>query len=113
MDPRFYHIDTCFCPLNDGWLLYYPPAFDEESQKKIALRVPHGKRIVVSSEDAGRFACNSVNIEDKLIVHRVSPGLKKNLAKAGFEVIEAPLTEFLKAGGSAKCLTLKLTEPPA
>ena len=30
---------------------------------------------------------------------------------AGFKVHEVKLTEFLKAGGSAKCLSLKLTEP--
>jgi len=27
MDERFYHLDTCFCPLNGGYLLYYPQAF--------------------------------------------------------------------------------------
>ncbi|MCZ6560991.1 MAG: dimethylarginine dimethylaminohydrolase family protein [Gammaproteobacteria bacterium] len=113
VDPRFYHIDTCFCPLSGGWLMYHPPAFDEESQKKIIERVPADKRIVVSSEDAGRFACNSVNIGDKVIMNRVSESLRSDLAKAGFEVIEASLTEFLKAGGSAKCLTLKLIEPSA
>ena len=93
--------------------MYYPPAFDEESQKKITARVAGDKRIVVSDEDVGHFACNSVNIEDNVIMNRVSSGLKRDLARAGFEVIEASLTEFLKAGGSAKCLTLKLTEPPA
>ncbi len=25
--PRFYHLDTCFCPLTGGEVLYYPPAF--------------------------------------------------------------------------------------
>lgn len=113
IDPRFYHIDTCFCPLNGGWLMYHPAAFDEISQRAIEARVPADKRIVVSNDDAGRFACNSVNIEDKVIMNRVSRELGKVLAKAGFEVIESPLSEFLKAGGSAKCLTLKLTEPPA
>ena len=93
--------------------MYHPPAFDEESQEKITARIPDDKRIVVSSEDAGRFACNSINIKDKIIMNRVSSSLKSDLAKAAFEVIEVPLTEFLKAGGSAKCLTLKLTEPPA
>lgn len=112
VDPRFYHIDTCFCPLNGGWLMYHPPAFDEESQEKIAARVAPEKRIVVDSADAGRFACNSVNIGDQIIMNRVSEKLRADLRNAGFEVIEAPLSEFLKAGGSAKCLTLKLTEPP-
>jgi N-dimethylarginine dimethylaminohydrolase len=30
---------------------------------------------------------------------------------AGFNVHECELSEFLKAGGSAKCLSLKLNEP--
>lgn len=113
VDPRFYHIDTCFCPLNGGSLMYHPAAFDAESQKEIEARVPASKRIVVSDADAGRFACNSVNIDDKIIMNRVSRELNADLANAGFEVVESPLSEFLKAGGSAKCLTLKLTEPPA
>ncbi len=29
VDPRFYHLDTCLCPLASGHLLYYPPAFAE------------------------------------------------------------------------------------
>ena len=31
VDPRFYHLDTCFAPLAGGYLLYYPEAFDGES----------------------------------------------------------------------------------
>ena len=33
MDERFYHLDTCFCPLANGYLLYYPPAFDSYSNR--------------------------------------------------------------------------------
>ena len=36
---RFYHLDTCFCPLSNGELLYYPPAFDAYAQATIADRV--------------------------------------------------------------------------
>ena len=43
VDPRFYHLDTCFCPLADGWLIYYPPAFDAASRQAIAELVPAGE----------------------------------------------------------------------
>jgi N-dimethylarginine dimethylaminohydrolase len=46
-----------------------------------------------------------------VFLHRASDPLKARLMLAGFKVQEIELTEFLKAGGSAKCLTLKLTEP--
>jgi lysine-ketoglutarate reductase/saccharopine dehydrogenase-like protein (TIGR00300 family) len=111
IDPRFYHLDTCFCPLEDGWLLYYPQAFDAYSNRQIEQRVPAEKRIVVGEADAARFACNAVNLVRKLFVNQVSAGLRDQLEKAGFEVIETPLLEFMKAGGAAKCLTLRLTEP--
>ena len=39
------------------------------------------------------------------------PAFVKALRKARFEVIQTPLSEFMKAGGSAKCLTLRLDEP--
>jgi lysine-ketoglutarate reductase/saccharopine dehydrogenase-like protein (TIGR00300 family) len=111
VDNRFYHLDTCFCPLTDGYLLYYPPAFDFYSNRIIEMRVPAEKRIAIEEPDAVKFACNAVNIGKKVVMNQVSSGLKERLADAGFEVIETPLNEFIKAGGAAKCLTLRSTEP--
>ncbi|MEP0918112.1 TIGR00300 family protein [Leptolyngbya sp. DQ-M1] len=111
MDDRFYHLDTCFCPLNNGYLLYYPPAFDAYSNRLIEMRVPAEKRIAISEPDAVNFACNAVNVDHIVIMNKASADLKQRLADAGFQVLETPLTEFLKAGGAAKCLTLRVTEP--
>lgn len=110
MDERFYHLDTCFCPLKDGYLLYYPPAFDSYSNRLIEMRVPAYRRIAVDEADAVNFACNAVNIDRIVIMNKATDDLKLRLANAGFQVIETPLTEFLKAGGAAKCLTLRTTE---
>ncbi|ERN42494.1 N-dimethylarginine dimethylaminohydrolase [Rubidibacter lacunae KORDI 51-2] len=111
IDERFYHLDTCFCPLSGGYLIYYPAAFDAYSNHLIEMRVPAEKRIAVEQADAGNFACNAVNIEQTIILNRASDNLKMHLTAAGFEVVETPLTEFLKAGGASKCLTLRVTEP--
>ena len=111
IDERFYHLDTCFCPLTDGYLLYYPAAFDEPTRRLIAERVPRNKRIAVSEEDAVSFACNAVNIDDLLILNHVGSKLRNQLREAGFEVIETGMTQFMKAGGGTKCLTLRLNEP--
>ena len=110
-DDRFYHIDTCFCPLTGGFLMYHPPAFDFNSRIAIESRVAPQKRIVVDTEDAGNFACNAVNIGNQVFLNKASGALKSQLTQVGFKVHEIELSEFLKAGGSAKCLTLKLTEP--
>ena len=111
IDDRFYHLDTCFCPLSDGYLLYYPPAFDSYSNRLIEMRVAPEKRIVVTEPDAVNFACNAVNVDRVVIMNKISDKLKTQLADVGFQVIQTPLTEFLKAGGAAKCLTLRTTEP--
>jgi lysine-ketoglutarate reductase/saccharopine dehydrogenase-like protein (TIGR00300 family) len=111
IDPRFYHLDTCFCPLEKGWVLYYPQAFDAHSNRRIEQRVPPEKRLAVNETDAARFACNAVNLGRKIFVNQVSAELRQKLEAAGFEAVETPLDEFLKAGGGAKCLTLRLTEP--
>jgi N-dimethylarginine dimethylaminohydrolase len=111
IDQRFYHLDTCFCPLEGGYLLYYPPAFDEPSRADIEVRVPAAKRIEIGEEDALAFACNAVNIDATVVVNRATPAFVQALARKGFEVVQTPLSEFMKAGGSAKCLTLRLDEP--
>jgi N-dimethylarginine dimethylaminohydrolase len=77
----------------------------------IESRIPSNKRIVVDTEDAGNFACNAVNVGDMIFMNKSSEALRSRLLVAGFRVNEVDLSEFLKAGGSAKCLTLKLTEP--
>lgn len=111
IDERFYHLDTCFCPLGDGTLLYYPPAFDFHSNRLIESRISPAKRLAVEEADALAFACNAVNVANTVILNQASPGLRQRLEARGFEVVETPLGEFLLAGGAAKCLTLRLDEP--
>ncbi|NND35593.1 MAG: hypothetical protein HKN81_00520 [Gammaproteobacteria bacterium] len=110
-DSRFYHIDTCLCPLTGGYLLYFPDAFDDDSLAAIEARVPADKLLQVAAEDAANFACNAVNVDEHVFAHGFSTALRRQLTRVGFVVHETALSEFLKAGGSAKCLTLKLTEP--
>src|ERR1700735_3370423 len=111
IDKRFYHLDTCFCPLERGYLMYYPPAFDARSNAQIERRVPMEKRLVLDELDAIHFAANAVNIGETLVLHRASDALKNQVALSGFQVFEAPLSEFIKSGGAARCLTLRLDEP--
>lgn len=110
IDERFYHLDTCFCLLEGGYLLYYPSAFDCYSNRLIEMLVPESKLIPVTEIDAVNFACNAININQTIVLNKASSNLKNRLCAVGFDVIESPLTEFTKAGGSARCLTLQLTE---
>lgn len=108
INPRFYHIDVCMCPLADGHLIYAPDSFDEYGNAVIEANVPADKRIKVTPEEAARFACNSVNIHDTVLFNQGSNRLADELKQRGFKVIQVDLSEFLKAGGSSKCLTLRV-----
>ncbi len=112
IDKRFYHLDTCLCPLERGFLMYYPPALDARSNAQIERRIPAEKRLVLDELDATHFAANAVNIGETVVLHRASEALKSQLSAAGFQVYESPLSEFIKSGGAARCLTLRLNEPP-
>jgi N-dimethylarginine dimethylaminohydrolase len=109
VDERFYHLDTCFCPLEGGALLYYPEAFSAASLASIEARVPEKKRIVCGREDAQAFACNAVNIGRTVIVNAATPAFVAAIGARGYTVEQSPLSEFMKAGGSAKCRTLDIT----
>jgi len=110
IDPRFYHVDTCFCPLANGDVMYYPGAFDAASLALIEACYPPSRRIPVEEHDAACFACNAVNLGHTILLNQISPALRATLEARDFHVVETPLSEFLKAGGAAKCLVLRLSE---
>jgi N-dimethylarginine dimethylaminohydrolase len=106
IDPRFYHLDTCFCPLAPGIALYYPGAFDEYGRSVLRDRIPH--LIEVAVDEAISFSCNAVVVGKTVILNEGAPKLAQDLAVRGFGVCPLEFSEFIKSGGSAKCLTLRL-----
>lgn len=108
VSPHFYHLDTCFCPLTDGHTLVHLPAFSSVSQDMLQA-VLGDKLISVETEDAQVFACNAVEYADKCVVlNEASASLVAMLEERGFGVLQTPLTQYLKSGGAAKCLTLEI-----
>jgi N-dimethylarginine dimethylaminohydrolase len=107
-DPRFYHLDTAFCPLPSGDVIYHAGAFTDEGRTAIAERVAESKRIVLSEDEAREFAANAVCVGHTIVMSRCSDALRKRLARRGYDVAATPLDTFLQSGGSAACLTLRL-----
>ena len=103
VDPRWYHLDTCFCPLPSGELLWYPPAFSAASQELI--RASFTVRVEVTEADALAFCCNSVCIDRKIFMPE-SAYAQQQVESLGYSVQTFDLSEFLRAGGAAKCLVL-------
>ncbi|MBI3061467.1 MAG: amidinotransferase [Deltaproteobacteria bacterium] len=101
-----HHLDTCLCPLGQGQALYYPSAFDSEAAKILKDRI--GTLVAVPEDEARRFACNAIVVEKSVVMNDGCPKTREQLHSLGFSVFETPLSEFAKAGGSAKCLVLKV-----
>ena len=106
VNPYFYHLDTCFCPLAPGEALYYPEAFDPYGRKVLEGHVP---RLLAATEaDAHRFGCNAVVVGRNVVLNAGCEALAAGLRQRGYNPIAVELDEFIKSGGSAKCLTLRL-----
>ena len=108
VDPRFYHLDTCFSPLRAGVLVYFPGAFSAQALKAIESRFAESDRIAVSEDDATSLACNIVDLGNVIVLNRASAALRDALMQRGIVVLEVELSEFIKSGGAAKCLALPL-----
>jgi N-dimethylarginine dimethylaminohydrolase len=108
VDPRFYHLDTCFCPLPDGSTFWFPAAFDEYGQRTIR---EHVKELIdVVPDEAAHFSCNAVVLGRDIVLPEGAPKLVTRLKERGYRCHELPMSEFMKAGGACKCLTMFLPQ---
>jgi N-dimethylarginine dimethylaminohydrolase len=107
-DPSFYHLDTAFCVLPCGSVIYYPPAFTPGALAAIQARVAPEQRIALNRGDATRFAANAVCVDRTVVLSSAGAALRRALEERGYTVAETPLDVFQKSGGSACCLTLRL-----
>jgi N-dimethylarginine dimethylaminohydrolase len=109
VNPHFYHLDTCFCPLNRDTAAWFSDAFDHESQQRV--RESGVEMIEVSRDEAWRFACNAVVLGRHVVLPEGCPKFCAALAARGHRCHPLPMGEFIKAGGACKCLVLQLKGP--
>ncbi len=108
VDPKFYHLDVGFLPLNNDTAFYYPPAFSEKSREVLKKLVPN--LIEFTQEEANGFAANSV-VTDHHVVHQSgNPTFKKKIEDLSYTSVEVEMGEFMKSGGGPHCLTNVLEE---
>jgi len=105
---HFLHLDMVLGNVGGKAYLVYPEAFalgldgihNTPLLEKEVIRLDRG--------DAEAYAANLVTVGDVVITGKISEDLRRRISSYGFWVEELPLTEFYKAGGGAKCLTLPL-----
>ena len=106
VDERFYHVDIVFCPLDARTAMFAPTKVDEYSARLIGELVPD--LIALTDEEAEAFSANTVVVGRIVVMPACSPRLEAELRARGFEPVVVDVSEFLKAGGGPRCLTLAL-----
>ncbi len=104
----YYHLDTCFCPLSGGEILYYPPALSDVAMRALAEHTSPDQRIEATNADAEAFCVNAVSLGRRLIMARPSSALQDRLEARGYDVVGVDLEPFMLSGGGAFCMTLRL-----
>ncbi|HKD47747.1 MAG TPA: arginine deiminase-related protein [Rhizomicrobium sp.] len=105
---RFYHLDTCFCPLSGNKVLYHPPAFTPAALAQIHTHIAPADRIEASVAEARAFSVNAVNIGRQIVMAKAPPSLRRKLLGLGYQLHEVDLAPFILSGGGAYCMTLRL-----
>jgi ornithine aminotransferase len=108
VDPRFYHLDTCFCVLPRGDIIWFKPALAPASQALVEELAGRDKLIEASEDDAHHLAVNSVSLGNDVVLCHASERLRAQLRERGYTPHVVGLDSFNRSGGAAYCLTLRL-----
>jgi len=106
VDPRLYHVDLTFCPLDSRRAIVAPLGWDAYGRKVVEALVP--EPLVLSDDETLSFCANSVVVGTTIVMPAVPPRVGRQLEAWGFTVVGCKIDEFLKAGGGCRCLTLAL-----
>ncbi len=106
VDPRFYHLDISFSPLDNRRAIINPAAWDRAGNALIEQLVP--EPLVLELDEALTFCANSVVVGKVIVMPACPPRVGRILERWGYDVCVSPVSEFLKAGGAVRCLTLPL-----
>ena len=104
---QFYHLDTCFCPLSGGEILYYPPALTSRGARTAAGYRAPSPADRSHREDAAAFCVNAVSLGDTIIMAEPPLALRRRLTERGYKVLGVDLAPFILSGGGAFCMTLR------
>jgi len=108
IDPYCYHLDTCFCPLNQEAVLVYPGAY---APKSLATLRGFWKRVhELTAEEAYKFMGNGIVANGSYLTPYLTLHLENILAQEHLTPVIVDTSEFEKSGGSLFCMKTCLPE---
>lgn len=105
VDPYFYHVDTAICALSKELVFFHKTAVAKESIKNLEK---YFELFAVPEAEAKKFVCNAVVLGKNVVLPAGCPETESWLKSKGYTPHGVKLDQFLRGGGSAKCLTLIL-----
>jgi len=110
VNPYFYHLDTCLFTTDDQFV-YYDEAFTHSSLYEmltkvieVTMKTNNSVNICpVNTTQAKQFICNSIKVQ-----HRITTPAYNHDNIFSSDTFNCDVSEFIKAGGAVKCLTLEL-----
>lgn len=105
-NPRFYHADLVFCPLDTRRAMVAPHALTPRDREALARLVP--EPLWLHTDEAERMVANSIVVDRAVITSTCPPRVGRVLESWGFTPVEVDVSEFHLAGGSVSCLALPL-----
>ena len=106
VDERLYHVDITFCPLDDRRALAAPMGWDRYGRTVVEALVP--EPLWLTDDESLSFCANSVVVGRTVVMPSTPVRVGRQLEAWGFDVVTCDVSEFLKAGGGCRCLTLAL-----
>ena len=95
------HLTTlCSSPTSD--LLFIP---ESSKDKLIFENLPENVELV-TIPDTETYGCNTIGVNNKIIIAKEYPTVKNELEKRGHQIIELDMSEFRAVDGSLTCLSL-------
>ena len=109
VNPRFYHLDTCFLPLSEDTVMICAEAFDERGLSLIRTLFPNV--LQVPEDEAVRYFTLNAHVLDLdgkryAILQQGAQTSIARLKELAFTVIELDTSEFMKSGGSVFCMKM-------
>ncbi|WP_310961916.1 dimethylarginine dimethylaminohydrolase family protein [Nocardioides terrisoli] len=101
--PGMYHMDLSFLPLDDQHAMVCPAAYDDASAAALLDRVP--EPLVLTEDEAMTFCANAVVVGRTVVMPACPARVRTQLEEWGFEIVVVDTGEYLKGGGSVRCLT--------
>lgn len=105
--PEYYDIDLAVAVLRPDLIAFCPEALDKASIKKLTS-LPGVDHIIVSLQEAQKFACNLVSDGQRVVMTNDAPELQAAIESHGLKTILCATDQLAKGGGAIRCTSLAL-----